>query len=29
MQGEFSWPAQFMFESELNWLEGDTPVDDL
>lgn len=23
------WPAQFMFDSELNWLAGDTPVDDL
>lgn len=25
----YSWPAQFMFDSELNWLDGKTPVDDL
>ena len=25
----FSWPTQFMLDSELNWLEGKTPVDDL
>jgi len=24
-----AWPAQFMLDSELNWLEGKTPVDDL
>jgi hypothetical protein len=24
-----SWPTQFMVDSELNWLEGKTPVDDL
>jgi hypothetical protein len=29
IDGEFSWPTQFMFDSELNWLEGKTPVDDL
>jgi predicted nucleotidyltransferase len=23
------WPVQFMFDSELNWMNGDTPVDDL
>jgi hypothetical protein len=23
------WPAQFMRDSELNWLDGSTPVDDL
>ena len=26
---EFSWPAQFMVDSELNWMDGSTPVDDL
>jgi predicted nucleotidyltransferase len=25
----FSWPTQFMLDSELNWLDGKTPVDDL
>ena len=29
IQGEFSWPTQFMLDSELNWLAGKTPVDDL
>jgi hypothetical protein len=29
IEGEFDWPTQFMFDSELNWLEGKTPVDDL
>jgi hypothetical protein len=29
IEGEFSWPTQFMFDSELNWLDGKTPVDDL
>lgn len=29
IQGDFSWPTQFLFDSELNWLEGRTPVDDL
>ena len=26
---ENGWPAQFMLDSELNWLAGATPVDDL
>lgn len=25
----YGWPTQFMFDSELNWLDGKTPVDDL
>ena len=25
----YSWPVQFMLDSELNWLDGETPVDDL
>lgn len=25
----FNWPTQFMLDSELNWLKGQTPVDDL
>lgn len=25
----YGWPAQFMLDSELNWLDGRTPVDDL
>lgn len=25
----YSWPAQFMLDSELNWLDARTPVDDL
>jgi predicted nucleotidyltransferase len=25
----YSWPAQFMLDSELNWMDGKTPVDDL
>ena len=29
IEGEFSWPTQFMADSELNWLDGKTPVDDL
>lgn len=28
-QDGFSWPTQFMLESELNWLDGKTPVDDI
>jgi predicted nucleotidyltransferase len=28
-QGEVNWPTQFMFDSELNWIDGKTPVDDL
>ena len=27
--GEFSWPTQFMLDSELNWLDGRMPVEDL
>jgi predicted nucleotidyltransferase len=27
--GDFSWPTQFMFDSELNWLDGKTPIDDV
>jgi predicted nucleotidyltransferase len=27
--GGLSWPTRFMFDSELNWLDGKTPVDDL
>jgi len=27
--GDFKWPTQFMLDSELNWLDGKTPVDDL
>lgn len=26
---EGGWPVQFLFDSELNWLGGDPPVDDL
>jgi hypothetical protein len=29
VEGEFSWSARFLVDSELNWLEGKTPVDDL
>ncbi len=29
IQGDFSWLTQFMCDSELNWMEGRTPVDDL
>ena len=25
----YSWPAQFMLDSELNWMNGSTPIDDL
>jgi predicted nucleotidyltransferase len=25
----YGWPAQFMLDSELNWVDGKTPVDDL
>ena len=28
-EDEFNWPTQFMFDSELNWTDGKTPVDDL
>ena len=27
--GDFNWPTQFMFDSELNWMDGRVPVDDL
>lgn len=27
--GNVSWPTRFMFDSELNWVDGKTPVDDL
>ncbi len=27
--GSFRWANQFMLDSELNWMKGDTPVDDL
>ena len=29
IEGDFNWPTQFMFDSELNWMDGKTPVDDL
>ena len=29
VEGDFNWPTQFMLDSELNWLDGKTPVDDL
>jgi len=25
----FGWPAQFMLDSELNWMDGRPPIDDL
>lgn len=25
----YHWPVQFLFDSELNWMDGKTPVDDL
>lgn len=28
-EGGVNWPTQFMFDSELNWLDGKTPIDDL
>ncbi len=28
-QNPYTWPVQFMFDSELNWMDGKTPVDDL
>lgn len=28
-EGGLAWPTQFMFDSELNWMDGKTPVDDL
>ena len=27
--GDFNWPTQFMLDSELNWRDSTTPVDDL
>jgi hypothetical protein len=27
--GGFNWPTQFMLDSELNWRDSKTPVDDL
>lgn len=29
IEGDFSWPTRFMLDSELNWMDGQTPVDDL
>jgi predicted nucleotidyltransferase len=29
IEGDFSWPTQFMLDSELNWQGSTTPVDDL
>jgi predicted nucleotidyltransferase len=29
VEGGFNWPTQFMLDSELNWTDGKTPVDDL
>ena len=29
IEGDFNRPTQFMFDSELNWMDGKTPVDDL
>ena len=29
IEAAFSWPTQFMFDSEWNWMDGKTPVDDL
>ncbi len=29
IEGGFNWPTQFMLDSELNWTDGKTPVDDL
>ena len=29
IEGDFSWPTQFMLDSELNWLDDKTPVEDL
>jgi predicted nucleotidyltransferase len=29
IEGDFNWPTQFMLDSELNWIDGGTPVDDL
>jgi predicted nucleotidyltransferase len=29
IEGDFSWPTQFMLDSELNWQDGKTPIDDV
>lgn len=29
IEGDFNWPTQFMLDSELNWLDGKTPIDDV
>ena len=29
IEGDFSWPTQFMLDSELNWQNGKTPIDDV
>lgn len=29
VEGNFSWPTQFMLDSELNWHTSNTPIDDL
>ncbi len=29
LEGDFNWPTQFMLDSELNWMDGKTPVDEL
>jgi hypothetical protein len=28
-QNPYGWGAQFMLDSELNWMDGKTPVDDM
>jgi hypothetical protein len=28
-ENPYTWPVQFLFDSELNWIDGKTPVDDL
>jgi predicted nucleotidyltransferase len=28
-ENPYTWPVQFLFDSELNWMDGKTPVDDL
>ena len=29
IEGDFNWPTQFMLDSELNWMDAKTPIDDL
>jgi hypothetical protein len=29
IDGDMNWPTQFMLDSELNWRDSTTPVDDL